>query len=268
MILFPNAKINLGLYVTGKRKDGFHDIETCLVPIPLYDALEIILSKKTSFTSTGLNIPGEEKDNLILKAYHLMKKDFNDLPPIAIHLHKTIPMGAGLGGGSADAAFALKLMNNLFDLHLESWLLEDYAAKIGSDCPFFIENTIKIATGRGEILQAVDLDLTGKWLALVNPNLHISTKEAYAGVRPKQPENHLREVLADRAWWKDRLSNDFEESVFQIYPQLGTIKTQLYESGAFYAAMSGSGSTMFGLYDQEPVLGTFPDGYYLFKAQM
>src|SRR5690606_9274868 len=148
MIFFPNAKINLGLNVIRKRKDGYHEVETCLYPVPFYDALEITVSKKTNFTSTGLSVPGEEKNNSILKAYGLLKKDFNDLPPIAVHLHKAIPVGAGLGGGSADAAFALKLMNNLFDLILEDWFLEDYAAQLGSDCPFFIENTPKIATGR------------------------------------------------------------------------------------------------------------------------
>src|SRR5690606_13579468 len=142
-------------------------------------------SNQLVFTSSGLSIPGNEKDNLIIKAYHLLKKDFNDLPPIAIHLHKVIPIGAGLGGGSADASFALKLMNNLFDLHLEDWFLEEYAALLGSDCPFFIENSPKIASGRGEILQPVELDLAGKWLVLINPNLHIDTKKAYSGVRPK-----------------------------------------------------------------------------------
>jgi 4-diphosphocytidyl-2-C-methyl-D-erythritol kinase len=186
MILFPNAKINLGLHITAKRKDGFHDIETCMVPIPLYDALEMIISNKTVFDVSGLPIPGEEKDNLILKALKLLRKDFNDLPNVHIHLHKNIPMGAGLGGGSADAAFALTLMNNLFDLYLENWFLEDYAAQLGSDCAFFIDNTPKIATGRGEILEPVDVDLKGNHLVLIKPPIHIGTKEAYAGVVPKK----------------------------------------------------------------------------------
>src|SRR5690606_18931413 len=252
MLLFPNAKINLGLRVTGKRKDGYHDIETCMFPIPLHDALEIILANKTSFTSSGISIPGNDKDNLILKAYQLLRKDFNDLPAIAIHLHKAIPVGAGLGGGSADAAFALTLMNNLFDLLLEDWFLEDYAAQLGSDCPFFIENTPKIATGRGEILSPIEIDLKGKWLLLVNPSLHIGTKEAYEGVVPKQPSDDLREILAETSVWKDRLKNDFEESIFQKYPLIQSIKELLYGQGAFYAAMSGSGSTVFGLFEQEP----------------
>lgn len=268
MILFPNAKINLGLQIIGKREDGYHEIESCLIPIPVFDALEIILSKKTTFTSSGLIILGNEKDNLVLKAFQLLKRDFNDLPPIAVHLHKVIPMGAGLGGGSADAAYALKLMNNLFDLHLEDWFLEDYAAQLGSDCPFFIENTPKIAKGRGEILESVNLDLKGKWLALISPNLHIGTKEAYAGVRPKQSEYNLKETLADQTTWKDRLINDFEESIFLKYPEIQKITDSLYKEGAFYAAMTGSGSTVFGLFDQEPEMGMWPEGNFVFKTEM
>jgi 4-diphosphocytidyl-2-C-methyl-D-erythritol kinase len=268
MLSFPNAKINLGLQITEKRKDGFHNLVTCMYPIPLTDALEIIQAKKTSFTSSGIAIPGTEKDNLILKAYHLLKKDFNDLPPIAIHLHKVIPLGAGLGGGSADAAFALNAMNKLFDLYLEDWFLEDYAAQLGSDSPFFIENTPKIATGRGEILEAIDLELKGKWLVLVNPNIHISTKEAYAGVKPKQPEVDIKVILSDRERWEEELVNDFEPSIFEKHPEIKAIKKSLYDQGAFYAAMSGSGSTVFGLFDKEPNLEAEPDGYFVFKGEI
>jgi len=266
MILFPNAKINLGLHVLSKRKDGYHDIETCMVPIPLFDALEIILDKKTTFTSTGLEIPGNEKDNLILKALKLIRKDFNEMPPVNIHLHKNIPMGAGLGGGSADAAFALKLYNNLFDLFLEDWFLEDYAAVLGSDCPFFIENTPKIATGRGEILEEVKVDLKGKWILLVNPKLHIGTKEAYAGLTPKLPDHSIKDLLPNRDLWKEHLVNDFETSIFKIYPQIDKLKKEMYERGAFYAAMSGSGSTVFGLFDEEPDADRFEEEYYVFKS--
>ena len=268
MILFPNAKINLGLHVTHKRKDGYHDIETCMVPIPLHDALEMVLDKKTTFSSTGLDIPGNEKDNLILKALKLMRKDFNELPHVNIHLHKNIPMGAGLGGGSADAAFALKLYNNLFDLFLEDWFLEDYAAQLGSDCPFFVENTPKIATGRGEILEEVEVNLKGKWLLLINPKLHIGTKEAYSGLTPKLPENSIKEILPNKKLWKNHLVNDFEESVFKIYPQIGDIKAQLYERGAFYASMSGSGSTVFGLFDEKPEENGFAQDYFVLSAEM
>ncbi|MFD2033210.1 4-(cytidine 5'-diphospho)-2-C-methyl-D-erythritol kinase [Belliella marina] len=268
MISFPNAKINLGLHILAKRKDGYHDIETCMVPIPLYDALEMILDKKTSFSSTGLAIPGSEKDNLILKAFKILRKDFNELPHVSIHLHKNIPMGAGLGGGSADAAFALSMMNNLFDLLLEDWFLEDYAAQLGSDCAFFVENTPKIATGRGEILEPVNIDLKGKHLLLINPNIHIGTKEAYAGVTPEAPKVNLSEVLADRSRWKGELVNDFEASIFPKYPEIAAIKSKLYEMGAFYAAMSGSGSTVFGLFDEKPNKGIWEEGYFVFAGVM
>ncbi|KEO74952.1 4-(cytidine 5'-diphospho)-2-C-methyl-D-erythritol kinase [Anditalea andensis] len=268
MILFPNAKINLGLHVKAKRKDGYHEIETCMYPIPLFDALEMIIDKKTTFNASGLPIPGNEKDNLIFKALKLIRKDFNELPHVNIHLHKKIPMGAGLGGGSADGAFALKLYNNLFDLYLEDWFLEDYAAQLGSDCPFFIENTPKIASGRGEILEVTDVDLKGKWIMLVNPMLHIGTKEAYAGLTPQDPAKSLKEILPDTSLWREYLVNDFEQSIFKIHPQLDKLKTQLYHKGAFYAAMSGSGSTIYGLYDEEPETGGLDEGYWVFKAEM
>ena len=268
MILFPNSKINLGLYIKEKRKDGYHEIETCLYPIPLCDALEIILSKETKFTITGLNISGNENDNLILKAYERLKKDFNDLPSINIHLHKVIPTGAGLGGGSADAAFALKLMNELFDLYLEPWLLEDYAAELGSDCPFFIDGTPKVARGRGEILEPITVDLKGKWLVLVHPNININTREAYANIKPKPTTNELARVLADTDNWKEYLTNDFEKSIFKAHPEVEFIKDRLYQSGAFYSAMSGSGSAVFGLFDQEPLKEDWPQGYFVFTSEL
>ncbi|MDO8965452.1 4-(cytidine 5'-diphospho)-2-C-methyl-D-erythritol kinase [Algoriphagus sp.] len=252
MITFPNAKINLGLHITAKRKDGYHDIESCMVPIPLFDALEMILDKKATWNSSGLDIPGDPKDNLILKAEKLLRKDFQGLPNLNIHLHKNIPMGAGLGGGSADGAFALKLMNNLFDLHLDDFFLEEYATELGSDCPFFIANTPKIARGRGEILEPIDLSLQGTYLVLVNPGIHIGTKEAYAGVTPAPPKVKLEEVLADRSRWKAELVNDFEPSIFKNHPEIAEIKEKMYDAGAFYSAMSGSGSSVFGLFDTKP----------------
>lgn len=266
MINFPNAKINLGLHITSKRKDGYHDIETCMVPIPLFDALEMILDKKPTWNSTGLEIPGNPTDNLILKAEKLLRKDFTSLPNLNIHLHKNIPMGAGLGGGSADGAFALKLMNNLFDLHLDDFFLEEYAAQLGSDCPFFIENTPKIARGRGEILEPVEISLTGSYLVLINPGIHVGTKEAYAGVTPAPPKAKLEEVLADRSRWKAELVNDFELSIFKNHPKIAEIKDILYGSGAFYAAMSGSGSSVFGLFDEKPSELEFPNHYFRFEA--
>lgn len=268
MISFPNAKINLGLHITFKRKDGYHDIETCMVPIPLYDALEIILANKTDFHTTGIPIPGNENENLILKVFKLLRKDFNDLPNVHIHLHKNIPMGAGLGGGSADAAFAITLMNNLFDLHLENWFLEDYAAQLGSDCPFFIDNTPRIATGRGEILKPVEVDLKGNHILLIKPHIHIGTKEAYAGVSSKKPERNLSEILKDKSLWKTELINDFEKSIFPQYPELAAIKHSLYDLGAFYAAMSGSGSTVFGLFENKPEEKEWDKEYFVFEGKL
>lgn len=268
MINFPNAKINLGLNIISKRSDGYHDIETCMVPIPLFDALEMIPAKKTAFESSGLEIPGAEKDNLVLKALKLMRKDFPDLGDVHIHLHKNIPMGAGLGGGSADAAFALVLMNKLFNLHLEPWFLEDYAAQIGSDCAFFIENTPKIATGRGEILAPVEVDLKGDYLVLLKPPIHIGTKEAYAGVKPKKPDVSLTSILSDKSIWRDSLRNDFEDSIFPTFPELAETKQRLYDNGAYYAAMSGSGSTVFGLFSQVPPEMKWADGDFVFEARL
>lgn len=268
MISFPNAKINLGLHITAKRKDGYHDIETCMVPIPLVDALEMIVDKKPNWTSTGLSIPGDSKDNLILKAEKLLKKDFPGLPNLNIHLHKNIPMGAGLGGGSADGAFALKLMSNLFDLHLDDFFLEEYAAQLGSDCPFFVENTPKIARGRGEVLEPIDLSLKGVHLLLINPGIHVGTKEAYAGVTPSLPKVKLEEVLADRSRWRAELVNDFEPSVFAAYPEIREIKEKIYAAGAFYAAMSGSGSSVFGLFEEKPAAIDWKEGYFVFEAEL
>lgn len=268
MISFPNAKINLGLQIISKRKDGFHDIETCMYPIPLFDSLEMILSKNSDWNSSGLEIPGKKEDNLIYKAYRLMKKDFPNLPELNIHLHKHIPMGAGLGGGSSDAAFALKLMNNLFDLHLDNFFLEEYAALLGSDCAFFIENTPKIASGRGEILEPIDLSLKGKRLLLINPGIHIGTKEAYAGVTPSIPNVKLSEILADQSRWKVELINDFEASIFPNHPEIAKIKAKLYEAGAFYAAMSGSGSSVFGLFTEEPKTVKLDESYFYFQRTL
>lgn len=266
MISFPNAKINLGLHITAKRKDGYHEIETCMVPIPLFDALEMIRDKKATWNSSGLNIPGDPKDNLILKAEKLLRKDFPGLPNLNIHLHKNIPMGAGLGGGSADGAFALKLMNNLFDLHLDDFFLEEYAAQLGSDCPFFIENKPKIARGRGELLDPIELSLNGSYLVLINPGIHIGTKDAYAGVSPGPPKVELEEILADPSRWKAELVNDFEPSIFKNHPEIAEIKSKLYSAGAFYAAMSGSGSSVFGLFDLQPSDLEFTDSYFRFEA--
>ncbi len=267
MICFPNAKINLGLHITSKRNDGYHEIETCMYPIPLFDALEIIINtKKSSWNTSGISIEGDPKDNLVLKAYQLLKKDFSNLPHVDIHLHKNIPMGAGLGGGSADAAFGLKLMNNLFDLILDDFFLEEYAERLGSDCPFFIDNSPKIAKGRGEILEPIDLSLKGCYLVLINPGIHVGTKEAYAGVKPSPSIVKLKEVLNDKSRWKEELVNDFEASIFVIHPEIAAIKEKLYETGAFYAAMSGSGSSVFGLFESKPTVIEWNKEYFVFEV--
>ncbi|MFN5337447.1 MAG: 4-(cytidine 5'-diphospho)-2-C-methyl-D-erythritol kinase [Bacteroidota bacterium] len=266
MITFPNAKINLGLHITQKRKDGYHDIETCMYPVPVYDALEMILDTKSVWTATGIPIPGSPSENLILKAEKLLRKDIPGLPQLQIHLHKHIPMGAGLGGGSADAAFALKLMNSLFELHLDDFFLEEYASRLGSDCPFFIENTPKIARGRGEILEPSEVSLQGMHLILIYPGIHIGTKEAYAGVSPRPPKIPLEEVLKDKKQWKEALVNDFEPSILPLYPEIAQIKNSLYEAGAFYAAMSGSGSSVFGLFEQSPKPLAWPSHYFVSEA--
>lgn len=254
MLVFPNAKINLGLQVTEKLSNGYHAINTCFYPIPLKDALEFVpAKKKTSFNSSGSSIPSDGKDNLVLRAYKLLKKDFQ-LPEIDIHLHKHIPIGAGLGGGSADAAFMLKALNEYYQIFLDYSILEDYAAQLGSDCPFFISNEPALATGTGTELSPFDLNLSGLHMILINPGIHISTQVAYASVTPKQPEHELSQILKSKDFerWKDQLVNDFETSVFEKHGELADIKNLLYENGAQYAAMSGSGSSIFGIFKEQP----------------
>ncbi len=251
MLSFPNAKINLGLQITGKLPNGYHTINSCLYPIPWCDALEFVEAKKTSFQSTGIPIPGSEKNNLVLKAYRLLKRDM-PLPELTIHLHKVIPMGAGLGGGSADASFMLKTLNEHYQLFLDDSLLEDYAAQLGSDCPFFIQNKAALATGTGTELTPLALSLEGLHIVVINPGIHISTQAAYAGVTPKPAETDLTELLLcnDFDRWKNELVNDFEAGIFHKHSLLADLKNELYNAGALYASMSGSGSTMFGIFPE------------------
>lgn len=258
MVSFPGCKINLGLHVIRKRTDGFHELETCFYPVPWQDILEIVQAPALTFTSSGIAIPGAEADNLCLRAYHLLKADFG-LPPVHIHLHKILPMGAGLGGGSADGAHALRMLNTLFNLGLSTKALAVYAAKLGSDCAFFIYETPRLGTGRGEILEPIGVSLKGKFLLLVKPDIHVSTAEAYSGVVPRQPENNLREILDNQPIeaWKNTVHNDFEASVFSKYPAIEHVKQALYHAGAEYAAMSGSGAAVFGIFNK-PVALHFP----------
>ena len=252
MICFPNCKINLGLQVVDKRPDGYHDIETVFYPVPFKDALEIIPSKETSLQITGLALPNTT-DNLCLKAYELIKKDFPDLPPIKIHLHKAIPAGAGLGGGSADGAFTLKLINDQFDLKINETQLLQYALLLGSDCPFFILNKPALAKGRGEILQEIKLpDLKDYSLVLINPGIHIDTGWAFNHLTIKSKSVNTENVIAQPIeQWKELLSNDFEIPVFESHPEIKKIKELLYNNGAVYASMSGSGSTVYGFFKNE-----------------
>lgn len=248
MIGFPNAKINLGLYITGKRPDGYHDLVSCFYPVAWEEALEIVPSPSFSFQSSGLPIPGAAEQNLVIKAYELLKQR-HVLPACSIHLHKAIPMGAGLGGGSADAAETLKLLDRLFDLQLPADHLSELSAQLGSDCAFFIHNRPCIASGRGEVLKPIDLSLKSYALLIVHPGIHISTQEAYAGVKPRALTNPLEEVLqAGPEHWKNLLCNQFEEHLFEKYPEVKTIKEKLYTHGAVYASMSGSGSAVYGLF--------------------
>jgi 4-diphosphocytidyl-2-C-methyl-D-erythritol kinase len=251
MVSFPHAKINLGLQVIRKRPDGFHDLETCFYPIPWTDILEIIPVKEFQFSSSGLPIDGDATHNLCVKAYNLLRKDF-EIPPVLIHLHKVIPMGAGLGGGSSDAAFTLRQINQSFDLKIPSAKLAEYAAVLGSDCAFFISDEPKFGTGRGDVLTPISVSLKGKFIVVVKPDIHVSTADAFAGIKPKESAGSLKDFLETNpvSEWKKFLKNDFEETVFKKYPQIENVKQKLYSLGAVYASMSGSGSAVFGLFDK------------------
>jgi 4-diphosphocytidyl-2-C-methyl-D-erythritol kinase len=267
MIAFPNCKINLGLYITRKRADGFHDLETVFYPLPLKDAIEIIGRPvsaqgfplhegpgEVELFMSGLPVQGAPADNLCVKAWHLLKKDFPQLPPIQLYLHKAIPMGAGLGGGSADAAFTLKLLNDKFRLGISREQLLDYSLQLGSDCPFFIINQPCIATGRGELLQTLPLNLSGWSFLLVYPEVHINTKWAFEQITPAGPATPVSEVIRQPVHtWKDTLVNGFEAPVCRQHPALRSIKESLYAAGAVYASMTGSGSSFYGIFPKGKV---------------
>lgn len=267
MLVFPNAKINLGLHVTRKRADGFHDVETVMFPVNWTDALEFIEAGATRLDVSGIELPGHSADNLVMKAYHTLQQKAG-LPPLHIHLHKQIPTGAGLGGGSADAAFMLKALNTHFHLDLSEDVLEAYAADLGSDCAFFIRNRPAVAKGRGEALQPVEVALAGYHLVLVHPGFAVATAAAYAGVTPAQPDHALEALISKPPEeWNGVLGNDFEQGIFKKHPVISRIKDQLYDMGAVYASMSGSGSAVFGVFRQKPeVRGKFPQGYSVVTA--
>ncbi|WP_158795933.1 4-(cytidine 5'-diphospho)-2-C-methyl-D-erythritol kinase [Pedobacter sp. L105] len=254
MLVFANAKINLGLNITEKRTDGYHNLETVFYPVKIHDAVEITDADETSCVIKGIDIPGEVTDNICLKAYHLLKKDF-DLPPVQITLLKNIPVGAGLGGGSADAAFLIKLLNDKFKLRLSVLQMEDYARVLGADCAFFIANTPAYAEGRGDEFSPVTIDLSSYFLVLVKPPIHVSTADAFAGLKPAAPETSLKELInLPLCDWKAHLKNDFEEMIFSKYPWIKGIKEGLYHAGATFALMSGSGSSVFAIFEQAVTL--------------
>ena len=284
MLVFPKAKINLGLNIVGKRSDGFHNIESVFYNINWQDALEVVEIRGTEETegiketngilgtkgegieivNSGIDINSPLKENLIFKAFNLLKNRVK-LPPLKVYLHKNIPMGAGLGGGSSDAASFLKLTNKKFELKLSKNDLKEIASQIGSDCAYFIENKPAFATQKGEILEPINLDLSKYYILLVYPNMNSNTKEAYEGVIPKKPIKSVKEIVLNEPLgnWKNILFNDFEKTIFKKYPEIENIKNTLYKNGAIYSAMSGSGSAVFGIFNEKPVI-EFPKNYLVY----
>ena len=264
MVLKPNSKINLGLHVVRKRADGYHDIETVFFPLGLSDSVEITPSGdgQFRFSSTGLKIPGDPATNLCVKAYELIKEHFQ-IPPVNIRLDKMVPIGSGLGGGSSDGAYTLIGLNEYFKLGLTTDHLKAFASRLGSDCTFFIENSPAFAKGRGEQLEKIMLNLSGLYILIVIPHVHVSTSDAYSMIQPARPETPLREIISlPVSEWKGKLVNDFEAPVCSKYPLIGKIKDLLYENGALYSAMSGSGSAVYGLFNEiPPAEGLFPGGF-------
>lgn len=251
MLFFPNAKINLGLHILNRRNDGFHDIETLMLPIDLCDALEFVPSNKTCLTYSGNKMDISPDKDLCMKAYLLLASEFS-IPEISIHLHKIIPTGAGLGGGSADAAFMLKSLNTYFNLNLSNDKLIEMASSIGSDCPFFINNSPCIVSGKGEILEPIDFSLKNFKFFVVHPEIHINTAWAYSLSKPDSKRPSLKSIIQNTPPenWREFIKNDFEEIVFTKYPEIQRIKEKLYSLGAIYASMTGSGSAVFGIFEK------------------
>lgn len=253
MITFPNAKINLGLNIVEKRPDGYHNLETIFYPINLQDALEVTRrennDKEYTLHISGSPLEGEPEDNLVVKAYKLLKKDYPGLLPVDIHMYKHIPAGAGLGGGSSDAACMIKLLNDKFSLGLSTERMEEYAVKLGADCSFFIRNKPVFATGIGNLFEPVELSLKGYHIILIKPDIFVSTRDAFAEIKPVRPAVSLKEIVKQpMETWKNSMKNDFEDSVFKKFPEIAAIKDELYDLGTVYAAMSGSGSSVYGIF--------------------
>lgn len=254
MITFPNCKINLGLNIIAKRADGFHNIETLFLPLQLHDALEFVVSEKSTFQTFGIDIPGNSTDNIILKAYELLKHDYPSLPQLSIYLLKHIPTGAGLGGGSADGAFMLRMLNDYFSLNINNSKLSEYALTLGSDCPFFIYNSPCFASDRGEKLLPIELNLQKYHIVLVKPDIHINTGWAFSQIHPHKPDYSIIDILnSDVSNWQKNLINDFEAPIFKAHPILSEIKNKLLNQNASYASMSGTGSVVYGLFDSSKI---------------
>lgn len=265
MISFPVAKINLGLNVVEKRPDGYHNLETVFYPVPIKDALEVCemdpqfpSSVDCDLKVTNIPVEGDEQRNLVVRAYQLLKGDFPDLPRIHAHLFKGIPTQAGMGGGSSDCAYMITLLNRMFALGLSEQQMVDYAARLGADCAFFIHPRPAYAEGIGERLQPIALDLSGWHIAIVRPDIPVPTKEAFSLIRPQRPLRNCRDIVSQPVeTWRSLLFNDFEQSVFTLHPEIASIKDRLYAMGAVYAAMSGSGSSVFGLFPVPVSLDSF-----------
>lgn len=272
MINFPNAKINIGLNITEKRADGFHNIETIFYPISLSDILEVqILAEagKTEVANTGITIDTPPEKNLTFQAFRTLQQMYF-IPEIKLHLHKIIPFGSGLGGGSSDGAFTLTMLNKLFSLELQVDQLKRHAEKLGADCAFFLHNTPQYAFEKGNEMIATNLSLKGYYLLLVVPNIPISTKFAYQGVSPKRSTHSLKQNVEDLPVesWKNHIKNDFEEHIFSHYPELEMIKEQLYDAGALYASLSGSGSSIYGIFKTKPPVIDFPDSCFIWQEKL
>jgi len=271
MIVKPNCKVNLGLNIVRKRIDGYHDLETVFYPAGLCDIVEINPSAdgRFRFSASGLKIPGDQATNLCVQAYELMREHFN-IPPVDIHLQKIIPVGSGLGGGSTDGAYTLKALNEMFNLGMCNDHLKAFASRLGSDCTFFIENIPSFAKGRGEILEKVDVGLSGLYLLIVIPQVHVSTAEAYSIIQPGRPAASLKEIIKlPLSQWKANMINDFEDPVCRKFPIIGQIKEMMYSKGAVYSSMSGSGSAVYGLFNEVPVTeGLFPGCFVWISSQL
>ena len=268
MLIFPQAKINLGLNIVERRPDGYHNLQTVFYPVPLCDALEVLpmddgfpCDADCDLKLSGISVEGDEQNNLVVRAYRLLKDEFPQLPRVHIHLHKAIPTQAGMVGGSSDASAMLVLLNRHFQLGLSEQQLIERAARLGADCPFFILSSPAYAEGIGECLQPLALSLKGWWLAVVRPPVPVSTREAFALITPRHPDACCRDVVAlPVEQWQQQLVNDFEASVFAQYPMIGHVKQRLQQLGAVYSAMSGSGSAVFALFRQPIALQEqFPD---------